>query len=353
MQALQWHAAGRLSLDEVFEPAGPRPGDALVEVAYCGVCGTDLAEFRAGPVLIRTSAHPLTGAVPPLALGHEISGHLVALGPDTPGPPIGARVAVDPCWRCGVCEPCRTGQYQVCVQGGSVGLASPGGLARFVIVPAAGLSEVPAAVELDVAALAEPLAVGLHAVSRAEVSPGATVAVLGGGPVGAACLLAARASGATRLVVVEPAPTRRELAHVLGADHTLDPADGPIHRQIKSITDGVGADVVIEASGVPSALEAALKSATRRGTVVVPAIGKDSYVVDGRQIVLHERRVIGTLGYNYDLPRVLALVATRRMDPRPLITGVVGLDEAAAAITRLAEHPEDHMKLLVRPGGTD
>jgi (R,R)-butanediol dehydrogenase/meso-butanediol dehydrogenase/diacetyl reductase len=175
--------------------------------------------------------------------------------------------------------------------------------------------------------------------------------VLGGGPIGAACLLAARAAGATRIVVVEPLARRRALATSLGASNVCDPATDPVHRQIKAITDGLGADVVFECSGVPDALEAALKSTRRRGTVVVPALGKDSYVVDGRQLVLHERRILGSLGYNYDLPRVLALIAAGRLEPAPLITGVHDLADAVGVIEALAEAPDSQVKVLIRPGG--
>ena len=179
MRAAVWHGPRDVRLQDVPEPGEPGPGQALVAVRFCGICGTDLHEFTEGPVLIRPGPHPLTGARPPLVLGHELSGTVVAVGAGGPGDLVGRRVTADPCWSCGTCFWCLRGDYHICRIGGSVGLASDGALAPLVLVPVQGLVPLPGTVSDQAAALAEPLAVALHAVRRGGVRVGDRALVLG------------------------------------------------------------------------------------------------------------------------------------------------------------------------------
>ncbi|MEX2290155.1 MAG: 2,3-butanediol dehydrogenase [Mycobacteriales bacterium] len=348
MKAIVWHAAGDLRLEDIAEPGVPGPGEAVVEVSFCGICGTDLAEYAKGPVMIRDRPHPLTGAQPPLVLGHEFSGRIVALGPDVDGHSVGQRVTVDPCWRCGRCFWCRRGDYHICRYGGSVGLASDGALARRVTVPAAGLVPLPDGVDDRIAALTEPLAVGLHAVRRGGVQAGDRVLVLGLGPIGAAVLLAARASGAAEIYVSEPSLRRRELAVQLGATEAFDPGACDVRKEVYVRTGRIGPDVVFECTGSPRLLPVAVSAARRGGRVVLVGIGHGAAEVEPAQIVPYEREVVGSLGYRHDLPSVIGLVASGLIDPAPLITATVPLEEAVAgAFDALRDDPGEHMKILV------
>lgn len=348
MKAIVWHAAGDLRLEDVAEPGAPGPGQAVVEVSYCGICGTDLAEYTQGPVMIRDRPHPLTGAQPPLVLGHEFSGRIVALGPDVDGHAVGQRVTVDPCWRCGTCFWCRRGEYHICRYGGSVGLASDGALARRVTVPAAGLVPLPDNVDDRIAALTEPLAVGLHAVRRGGVQAGDRVLVLGFGPIGAAVLLAARASGAAAIHVSEPSARRRELALQLGATEAYDPGVSDVRKEVYVRTGRIGPDVVFECTGSPRLLPVAVSAARRGGRVVLVGIGHGTAEVEPSQIVPYEREVVGSLGYRHDLPSVIGLVAAGLLDPTPLITAVVPLEDAVSGAFDALQHDRgEHMKILV------
>lgn len=353
MRALVWHAARDLRLEDVDEPDPPGPGQALVEVAYCGICGTDLAEYTSGPVMIRDRPHPLTGGRPPLVLGHEFSGRVLALGPDADAsaPAVGQRVTVDPCWRCGSCFWCRRGDYHVCRSGGSVGLASDGALARRVLVPLAGLVPLPDGVDDRVAALTEPLAVGLHAVRRGGLTAGDRVLVLGHGPIGAAVVLAARASGAAEVYVSEPAPGRRRLAEQLGATEAFDPTAVDVRKEVYVRTGRIGPDVVFECTGAPRLLPVAVSAVRRGGRVVLVGIGHGVADVEPAQIVPYEREVVGSLGYRHDLPRVIGLIDAGLLDPTPLITGVVPLEAAVSgAFDALLDDELQHMKVLVDLG---
>ncbi|TNC26534.1 alcohol dehydrogenase catalytic domain-containing protein [Amycolatopsis alkalitolerans] len=347
MRALRWHGRGDLRLEEVPEPPEPGPGQAIVEVAYSGICGTDLHEYRHGPNLIRTGPHPLTGLAPPFTLGHEFSGRVVALGGEVPGIGVGTRVAVDPCLRCGVCRWCRHGEYHICAKGGSLGLAADGAFAPLVTVPAEGLVPIPDGVSDRLAALAEPLAVGLHAVRRAAVQPGDHVLLLGAGPIGVAALLALKLAGAAGIYVSEPVPERARCAAELGATEVFDPGRTDVRREVFLRTGRVGPDVVVEATGLPELAELAVTTVRRGGRAVLAGISGGSASLPLTQIVPFERTVLGSLGYNFDIPRVLELIATARLDPSPLLTGVYPLARGLDAFGELGSR--HHLKILLAP----
>jgi (R,R)-butanediol dehydrogenase / meso-butanediol dehydrogenase / diacetyl reductase len=351
MRALRWHGRGDLRLDDVDEPGSPGAGEAVVEVAYCGICGTDVHEYLAGPSLIRATPHPLTGCAPPLTLGHEMSGRVVALGGPAPGVDIGTRVAVDPCLRCGVCRWCRTGDYHICAKGGSVGLAAPGGFAPLVVVPKAGLVPIPDGVSDQLAAMAEPLAVGLHAVRRAGVRPGDHVLLLGAGPIGVAALLALRLAGAAGIYVSEPLPERAAAAAGLGATETFDPARADVRREVFLRTGRIGPDVVIDASGRAELAELAVTAVRRGGRVVLAGLSDGNASVPIRQLVPFERTITGSLGYNHDIPRVLDLMATGRLVADGLLSGVHPLEHGVDVVAELGADRGRHLKVLLTPEG--
>ncbi|MBD0735108.1 2,3-butanediol dehydrogenase [Streptomyces sp. CBMA29] len=349
MKALRWHGAHDLRWDEVPTPSAPRPHEAVVEVTWCGVCGTDLHEFLEGPHMIRTGPHPLTGARPPLALGHELSGTVAALGAPVAGIAVGDRVTADPCWRCGVCYWCTRGEYHLCPKGGSVGLASPGAFAEYVTVPLAGLTPVPDNVSDEMAAVAEPLAVGLHAVSRAGIRPGDNVLVVGGGPIGVAVILAARIAGAAGLYVSEPLAGRRDMLRALGVTEAFDPHEVDVRREVFLRTGRIGPDAVIDATGVPALAAQAVSTVRRGGRVVLAGVGHGAVAFDMGQLVFYERAVLGTLGYTFDIPRVIDLMSAGRLDASALVTGRFPLAGGAGVFADLAADRARHLKVLLTP----
>jgi (R,R)-butanediol dehydrogenase / meso-butanediol dehydrogenase / diacetyl reductase len=352
VRALRWHDLGDLRLDDVPEPT-TSPSTAIVEVAYCGVCGTDLHEYRQGPAMIRKGAHPLTGHAPPITLGHEISGRIISLGKSTAtGLEPGSRVAIDPCLFCGECYWCRRGEYHICPLSGSVGLASPGGFARFVEAPLEGLHLVPDGVSDEYAAMAEPLAVGLHAAKRANVGPGDSVLVLGAGPIGIAALIGARAAGAAIVFVSEPNIARRAAAESAGATAAFDPTETDVRREVFLRTSRRGPDAVIDGTGRPDAIVLGIRTLRRGGRMAVAGIPDTDVTLDARQIVLYERTVSGSLGYNFDIPRVLDLIASGRLNPAPLLSDVRPLSDGLATFDELASPATALLKVLLSPRET-
>lgn len=346
MRALRWHARDDVRLDEVDEPVPNEVADALIEVSLCGICGSDAAELRAGPSMIRTSPHPITGQSAPITLGHEIVGRVVASSPSGGGLPVGSRVTVDACIRCGACAACLRGDYHLCRRGGSVGLHLDGGFAPIVAVPQYTLVAVPDAVSDEQAALTEPFAVALHGLDRAGATAGQDVLVLGFGAIGAASALVARALGAMPHVV-EIHEGRRARAEALGLA-TLDPGDDLPRRVRRELGDG-GAQVVVESTGVAAVVGTAVECAARGGRVALLGLPKESSTLDARRLTLFERSLVGSLGYRHDLPRVLALVAAGRLDPSAIVGATVPLDAAADALHRQTFAPDDTIKVLVAP----
>jgi (R,R)-butanediol dehydrogenase/meso-butanediol dehydrogenase/diacetyl reductase len=350
VKALRWHGRQDVRLDALDEPGPPPDGFAVVEVAFCGICGTDLHEYRHGPNMIRTGPHPLTGAEPPVVMGHEISGRVVALSRPWPGVTEGTRVAVDPCLTCDECAWCLRGDYHICARGGSIGLAADGGLARFATVPLRGLHPVPDEVGDEYAALAEPLAVGLHAATRAGVRAGDNVLVLGAGPIGLAAILGARMAGAAAVYVSEPVAERRAVAAEAGATEVFDPADADVRREVFLRTGRLGPRVAIDATGRPEVVDLGIRSLQRGGTIAVAGITAAALQTDLRQIVLYERTVCGSLGYNFDIPRVLGLMASGRLDPSCLLTDARPLSAAVATFAELGNGGgHGQLKILLSP----
>lgn len=347
MLALRWHAAHDIRLDEVDEPREVEPGFAILDVAYCGICGSDLAEYRFGPSLISLAPHPLSGQAPPITLGHELSGRVAAVAPGARFP-VGTRVTVDACWRCGRCEACLRGDYHLCRYGGSIGLHSDGAFAARVVVPEYTLIALSDAVSDLAAALTEPLAVGLHALDRAGARAADDVLVLGFGPLGAATALCARAMGA-RPTVVELDAERLRRAEALGFA-AMEPGED-LPRRVRRALGSGGADVVVDSTGAAPALPTAVECARRGGRIAVLGMPNASVPLDPRRLVLFERSLVGSLGYRHDLQRVVTMLAGKSLDATALIDDVVPLSEAARTVAELAAGSDGRIKVLVTPGG--
>jgi (R,R)-butanediol dehydrogenase/meso-butanediol dehydrogenase/diacetyl reductase len=351
MKAARWHGAGDLRVEDVAFPGPPGPGMALVKVRLAAICASDLSEYKNGPHAIPVERpHPLTGCRAPLTLGHEYVGDVVAIGPQVIGVTPGDRVCGDACIRCGTCYWCLRGEYNICRIGASVGLHADGAFATFVEVPAYTLAKVPEGVPDWEATLTEPLAVGLHATRKAEVRPGDSVVIAGLGMIGAACLLMSKRGGAAAIVVLEPNPRRRKLALDLGASAVLDPTSSTLTREIRSFTEGLGADVVLDCTGKQEFFPTLLDCARRGGRVVIAGIGQGSANVDLNRIVHFERTVTGALGYRYDHAPVLRMLLgglprSGLLKSEPIALG----DIVAGGFERMLHDPDVPIRVFVDP----
>src|SRR5437870_10513406 len=224
MRALRFHAARDLRVEDVPEPPAAAAGEVVVRVVTCGICGTDLHEYVAGPIVTPVEPHPLTGAQNPQILGHEFAGDVVATGAGVTSVTEGDRVAIMPLAYCGGCAYCRRGLQHLCATMACVGLSHPwGGMAELASVAEYQVVRLPDGVSYRQGALIEPTAVAAYGVERGGVKPGDRVVVTGAGPIGALAALCARGAGASAVYVSEPNAARRARADALGVATVLDP----------------------------------------------------------------------------------------------------------------------------------
>jgi 2-desacetyl-2-hydroxyethyl bacteriochlorophyllide A dehydrogenase len=333
---------------EVEERPVPRPGagEVLVEVSHCGVCGSDLHFVLEG------------WGRPGSVGGHEWAGRVVDVGSGVTGWEVGDAVVGGPRPACGHCSACAARRPSLCAGRDAPGGASPdGAFARYVQVPAGALVPVPAGLDLRSAALAEPLAVALHAITQGRVQSGMRVLVCGAGPIGALVIAALRARGDVTVLVTEPGEARRRLAARLGADEVLTPdgLDVPPFGDPGRVVDGA-VDVAIECSGRASAMEAALTQLARGGTLVLVGAGIDPPRFDQNRILVNELLVTGSFEYDAEgVGEAVRLLASGALPVDDLLEPTdVSLPDLLGAMERLATG-EVAGKVLVTPtnGGTD
>jgi len=312
MRAAVFHGAGDVRIEAVAAPGDPGPGQVLISPSMAAICGTDASEYAHGPHMIPLhTRHPGSGHVGPLVLGHEFVGRVEAVGEGVDGVAVGDRVVSGAGVSCGECAWCLAGRTNLCASYYTLGLSAPGGLAELVRSPASICHAVPAAVADEAAAMAQPLAVAIHALDRGGVGPGQTVAVLGIGGIGGFLIGAASTRDPRRLIAVDVDPAKLALASALGADDAIDARGTDVAAAIREATAGEGADVVIEASGVPANPSVAIHATKRGGQVVIVGLQADPPPVDIFDAALREVDLIATVAHICDsnLPESLAVLA--------------------------------------------
>jgi (R,R)-butanediol dehydrogenase/meso-butanediol dehydrogenase/diacetyl reductase len=349
LRALRFHAARDLRIDEVTEPSEPGKGDVVVRVVTCGICGTDLHEYMAGPIVTPVEPHPLTGAQNPQILGHEFAGDVVAVGAGVTRIKEGDRVAIMPLAYCGNCAYCRRGLQQLCTTMACVGLSHAwGGMGEFATVAEYQVVRLPEGVTYRQGALIEPTAVAAYGVERAGVSPGDRVLVTGAGPIGALAALCARSAGASTVYISEPNAARRARAEALGVATVLDPMEIDVPEFLREQCDGLGVDVAIECSGHPNGFSAAIRSLRRRGTLAQTGLFVGEASVEPMLWALNDLTIVGTWCYwVYDFDRIAAQIAAGDLPVERVVTSSVTLDGAQDAFARLASGTADEIKVLV------
>ena len=317
------------------EPRMPGPGEVEIDVAYTGICGTDLHIFH-GAMDARVTL--------PAVLGHEMSGTISAVGDQVSGWLVSDRVTVMPLDWCGECAACRAGNSHVCHNLNFLGIDSPGSMQGRWTVPARVLVGLPPGLSLQAAALAEPTAVAVHDVRRAGLAPGEKALVVGSGPIGLLIALVARAAGA-EVLVLELSAKRRALAETLGL-RVVDPAAGEVQGLVDEWTDGAGATVGFEVSGAVAGLETAIQSLAVRGRLVVVAIHATPPPVNLFRVFWRELTLIGARVYERaDFEEAVRLLESGAVPAAPLITRIDPLTDVAAAFATL--EAGQAMKLLI------
>jgi (R,R)-butanediol dehydrogenase / meso-butanediol dehydrogenase / diacetyl reductase len=345
VRAARYHAVGDVRIEDVPEPM-PGEGEVKIQVAYNGICGSDVHEYFDGPRAVPLEPHPLTGAQVPVILGHETAGYVSGLGRGVTGLSDGDLVVIDPVRACHACGACRAGRYNLCDRLAMHGYSTDGGgLAEYTVVPRHMVFSTPPGMTAEQAALIEPLAVAYHAVHRAPIEAGHCVAVVGGGPIGIGIVLSLRAEGIEDIVVVEPAPARRAVAEALGT-RSVDPSAHDAAAQVRAATGGRGVDVAFETAGAATSFDTAVRAAATQGTVVVVASGRHRVEAPLAALLRSELTIRSTYASCGDFPAVIAQMATGAYSLDGWVS-TIALDELVSGFERLRQGTCS--KLLVDP----
>ncbi|TMV87151.1 zinc-binding dehydrogenase [Thioclava sp. BHET1] len=334
-----------LSIEDVSAPQAGS-GHVVLKVHACGVCGSDLHATEDGVFLQEDGT----------ILGHEFAGEVIAS--DDPAVPVGLRATAVPVNACEECRgmglgSCRKGLGIHCSENRITGLALsvPGAYAETVRVGAEQVVPLPHNVSFDEGALVEPLAVGLHAVDRAEIPLGGRVLVIGAGPIGLSVTAFARLRGAGSVVVSERAPARRDAARTFGADHVIDPTQTEDLAAAFADAAGGPPDVIFECVGVPGLIQQAIDLSRPRGTIVLVGVCMKPDQIVPIAATLKELRLQFVLGYlDADFARVLDMMGRGLIDAKAMITDTTPLADLPDSFEAL-RHPDGQIKLMIHPHG--
>jgi (R,R)-butanediol dehydrogenase / meso-butanediol dehydrogenase / diacetyl reductase len=337
-----WREAKDIRIERRVRPA-LKPGEVRLRVSRCGICGSDMHEYLNGPHAIPVGApHPISGVVAPLVLGHEFAGEVIETS-DGCEVKVGQRVAVEPEYRCGRCEACARGEYNLCEKMGFAGLMGHGGMAEEAVVPGYMLHALPDSVTDKQAAVLEPAAVALHALRRSGLVAGQSVAVIGAGPIGLLLVQFAAAAGARRIMVSDISPTRLEKARELGATDIVNRAFADL------TTQSGGMDVAFEAVGAQAALDDAIGLVRKGGKVVLVGLFGAPARVDAFDLVNREVEIIPSCGYRHVYRDLIGMIAAGIVDPALIVTREIPLTEAVSAGFEQLAGPNDDVKVLIVP----
>jgi (R,R)-butanediol dehydrogenase/meso-butanediol dehydrogenase/diacetyl reductase len=332
----------RLELVDFPEPT-PAPNGVVVDIAFCGICGTDIHAYQSG--------EPYNPAI----CGHEWSGTVSAAGDGVKSLSEGDRVVVAVAPSCGNCAACRRGQAERCLVAfmsaiGRDELAPPhGGFAPRIAVAASRVVKTDPGLTDEQAAQVEPVTVAFHAVRNSPPRLGDTAVVQGAGPIGLATMQWVRAAGAGRLVVIEPSAERRTLARSLGADHVVEPG-APADQLLKELTHGLGADIVYECVGRPFAVQTAVDLARRGGAMCLIGLADGDVPISPASWLIKEISVTSSLAYFHeDFEMSMGMIADGRVAVEPLHTSTIGLDGLGDALVEFAGGGSEQIKVLVDP----
>lgn len=343
MQALVLTAYHQFEMQTVPTPA-PGPGEVLVAVKACGICGSDV--------------HGMDGSTgrrrPPIIMGHEAAGVIAELGSGVTGWQRGERVTFDSTIYCGTCPPCRRGEVNLCDHRRVLGVScedyrQAGAFADYVVVPTRILYRLPAALSFEEAALIEPFTIAFHAVRRHATQINDSAVIIGCGMIGLALLQTARLAGYGRLVAVDTAADRLRQAKALGADDIVNSAEGNAAETLLALTGGRGFDHAFEAVGLAPTVELAVRTVRKGGGVtlvgnVSPTVPLPLQLVVTREITLH-----GSCASAGEYPACLDMMARGAISAKPLLSAVAPLPEGASWFKRLHAREPGLLKVILTP----
>lgn len=340
MRAGVFLGKGRMTVRELPVPAAG-PGEVLLRVEACGVCGTDFHIFE---------GHLTDGVFPPVVLGHEIAARVEALGKGVTGLKEGQFAAVDPVIGCGVCPMCRTGRPNLCDRPTIIGYKLGGGFGQYLVAPASKVVPMDESVGPAGGVLCETLACVLNGYDKLALRPGASAMILGAGTVGLLWTQLLASSPLRLLIQTELLAYRRRKAGRLGANVVIDPSREDVGERVRqALPEGV--DVIVDATGSPPAIQQALPLLARGGTLLIFGVcpSGSRIELDPFQLYNKEARVIASKMPPMTLDRSARLIEAGRFATRELVTSTIGLSSLAAAVEGFERNARAQVKVAVDP----
>jgi len=344
MRALLLSEYNRLEIVDLPAPAAG-PEEILVRVEACGICGSDV--------------HGMDGStgrrIPPIVMGHEAAGTVVAVGPGVDDIAVGDRVTFDSTISCGKCDYCLRGEINLCDNREVIGVSCGdyrrhGAFAEYLSVPRRIVYPLPAELGFAEAAMLEAISVAMHAVRVSGAAADDTALVVGAGMIGLLTLQAAHAAGCSRVYISDLDPTRLALAVKLGADHALPFSGRQLAHRIAELTAGRGADHVFEAVGNNETVSTAISCVRKGGTVTLIGNVAPEVTLPLQSVVSRQIRLQGSCASSGEYPQAIEMVATGKIKVKPLITAVAPLDQGPQWFERLHAREPHLMKIVLTPG---
>lgn len=343
MKALLLSEYSRLEMADLPMPR-PLADEVLVRVKACGICGSDV--------------HGYDGSsgrrIPPLVMGHEASGVIVSIGKDVVRLREGDRVTFDSTIYCGACDYCLRGEVNLCDKRQVLGVSTPdfrraGAFAEYVVVPERVTYRLPDDVSFESAAMIEPIAVAVHAVSLVDIPENASAVVVGAGMIGLLTLQVLREAGCSRILVTDIDDTRLALAKKLGATDVVNGKTADVSSEFQRLTSGKGVDLAFEAVGSTPTVGVAIASVKKGGTVVLIGNVTPKVEIPLQAVVSRELRLQGTAASSGEYPKCLELLSRGAVRVDDLISVVAPLEEGAVWFERLHERQPNLMKVILTP----
>ena len=346
MKAALLKGVKELVLDDIPIPE-ITDDEVLVEVKYCGICGSDLGAWRSAELM-----------PPGTYMGHEFSGVLAKVGKNVKSWKVGDRVVCNELYECGECYACTHGIYSCCPKamsqeiGCTAGLENAGAFAKYVRVryPEYRLFALPDEVSFEEAALVEPLACTLHAVRLSNFKPRESTVVLGAGMIGLGVIVHLKNAGAGLIVATEISEKRASMAKRLGADYVFDPQKVDVKGKVLELTEGVGADVVFDCSGIPQAFQSATSFLRPRGQLLLMGIITHEVPIVPVGFILGEYSLQGSMCYYHEeFPMVIEFLSRHTSPIAEVITSKIKLSDIQNGFEELSKPGTDEIKILVEP----
>jgi L-iditol 2-dehydrogenase len=347
MKALLLSEYSKLDVTTEMPRPVPGPGELLISIAACGICGSDV--------------HGYDGSsgrrIPPLVMGHEAAGTVAEVGDGVRQFSIGDRVTFDSTVYCGDCEYCRAGDVNLCDNRQVVGVSCGdyrrhGAFAEYVVVPERIVYRLPDELSYTESAMLEAVSVALHAVRVADLGGGETALVIGSGMIGLLTLQAARAGGCSRVFVADIDPSRLNLAHEMGADEVIHGSGAEVITEVHHLTAGRGVDVVFEAVGRDETIASSIDSVRKGGTVVLIGNITPEVKLPLQKVVSRQIRLQGTAASSGEYPEAIELMRTGAIRVGPLITAVAPLEDGPQWFERLHRGEPNLMKVVLTPSAS-